>query len=156
MCKIASGNLQCSNKEFSPVLGDDLESAVGCGEGSERKGIYTPMLLIHFVVQQKLTQHCKATTPQFYKQNRKKLNSSVNFTHMTLAALACQASHTGHKSKEPSMLSAQMFLQAEGSTLSAVKCSALVPAGCIFMSRVEDRGRVDEHLWPHSISDPCV
>ena len=33
----------------------------GVGGRSEREGIYVYIQLIHFVVQQKLTQHCKAT-----------------------------------------------------------------------------------------------
>ena len=34
------------------------------GERYKREGIYVYTQLIHFVVQQKLTQHCKATIPQ--------------------------------------------------------------------------------------------
>lgn len=137
------------------MLCDDLESAVGCCEGSKRRGYTHP----HgwFTLQQKLTQHCKATIPPFYKQNSKKNKLfSVNFTHMSQAAPACPASHTGCRSKEASMISAWVFPQAEGGTLSPVNCWALVPVGCIFISRVEDRGWMDERLWHHSISDPCA
>ena len=41
-CKLASENLQCSKKEPSHMLCDDLESAVGCGKGSKRKGYTHP------------------------------------------------------------------------------------------------------------------
>ena len=90
--QIAGGNLQCSNKALSPVLGDDLESAVGCGEESKRKWIYTPGQLIHFVVQQKLTQHCKATIPQFYKQNSKKINCEF-YTHISSSSCMSGITH---------------------------------------------------------------
>ena len=39
----------------------------GVGGRSEREGIYVYIQLIHFVVQQKLTQHCKATILQLKK-----------------------------------------------------------------------------------------
>lgn len=41
-CKLASGSLQCSNSGPSHMLCDDLENAVGCGEGSKRKGYTHP------------------------------------------------------------------------------------------------------------------
>ena len=45
---------------------------VGRGWGrSKREGIYVYIGLIHFVVQQKLTQHCKAIIPQLNKQTNK-------------------------------------------------------------------------------------
>ena len=45
---------------------DDLE---GMGRGrSKREEIAVYLWLIHFVVQQKLTQHCKATIPQLKKR----------------------------------------------------------------------------------------
>ena len=45
------------------VLCDDLDGWDGGGVGgvSQREGIYVYIWLIHFAVQQKLTQHCKAT-----------------------------------------------------------------------------------------------
>ena len=36
----------------------------------KREQIYVCIELIHFTVEQKLTQHCKATIPQFKKKNR--------------------------------------------------------------------------------------
>jgi len=45
------------------VLCDDLEGwDGGLGGRFERKGIYVYIQLIHSVVQQKLTQHCKVIT----------------------------------------------------------------------------------------------
>ena len=62
MCKIASGKLLFSTGS-SAWCCDDLEGSDG-GNGVERRtkrvGIYVFTWLIHFVVQQKLTQHCKA------------------------------------------------------------------------------------------------
>ena len=45
------------------MLCDDLDGWDGGGVGgvSQREGIYVYIWLIHFAVQQKLTQHCKAT-----------------------------------------------------------------------------------------------
>ena len=44
------------------MLCGDLDGWVGGVEGrSRREGIYVYIQLIHFIVQQKLTQHCKAT-----------------------------------------------------------------------------------------------
>ena len=39
----------------------------GCGR-SKREGIYVYIYLITFIVQQKLTQHCKATISQLKKK----------------------------------------------------------------------------------------
>ena len=54
-------------REISSVLCGDLEAWNGAGEGGrpKRKGIYVYTLLIHFVVQQTLKQHCKATISQW-------------------------------------------------------------------------------------------
>ena len=38
------------------------------GRKSKEEGMYVHMWLIHFAVQQKLTQHCKATVLQFKKK----------------------------------------------------------------------------------------
>ena len=47
------------------MLCDDLEGWDGGVEGRlKRKGIYVYIQQIHFVVQQKLTQHCKAIIVQ--------------------------------------------------------------------------------------------
>ena len=40
-----------------------------------KKGVYEYMLLIHFSVQQKLIQHCKANKPELKKEKRKKTHS---------------------------------------------------------------------------------
>ena len=40
------------------------------GRKSKEEGIYVHMWLIHFAVQQKLTQHCKATRLQFKKKKK--------------------------------------------------------------------------------------
>ena len=45
-----------------------------CGDlngRSKREGIYAYIQLIHFIVQQKLTQHCKATIPPKKKKKKK-------------------------------------------------------------------------------------
>ena len=50
-----------------PVLCDDLEShGRGMGGRAKGKGIYAYTQLIHLVVQQKLTEHCKAIIFQFF------------------------------------------------------------------------------------------
>ena len=43
---------------------------VGTDKWQVKEGIYVYVWLIHFVVQQKLTQHCKATIPQLKKKGR--------------------------------------------------------------------------------------
>ena len=52
------------------MLCDDLDGWDGGGLGgrSKREGIYVYIQLIHFVVQQKLTQHCKANILQYKKK----------------------------------------------------------------------------------------
>ena len=52
------------------VFFDDLEwwMVGGVGGRLQREGIYVYIELIHFVVQQKLTQHCKAITLQLKKK----------------------------------------------------------------------------------------
>ena len=49
------------------MLCDDLHG-FGGGKRSKRDGIYVYIQLIHFIVQQKITEHCKAITPQFFKK----------------------------------------------------------------------------------------
>ena len=56
MCEIASGKLL---RELSSVPCDDLEGWDG-GGSSKREGVYVCIELIHFIVQQKLTQHWEA------------------------------------------------------------------------------------------------
>ena len=54
------------------MLCDDLEGWMGGGVGGrlQREGICVCIQLIHFVVQQKLTQHCKAIILQFKKKKK--------------------------------------------------------------------------------------
>ena len=60
--QIASGNLLYSTgSSVQPSVVTWMGGMVG---RSKREGIYVHIQLIHFVVQQKLTQHCKATLPQ--------------------------------------------------------------------------------------------
>ena len=67
-----------SNRELSSVLCDDLAEWDGGGEGSvDRKGIYVYLQLIHTVIQQKLTQHCKQLSFNKYR-NKKKITLWVN------------------------------------------------------------------------------
>ena len=61
--KIAVGSL-CVTQQLSPGLCDDLD---GERRGSKREGTRVYIRPIHFTVQQKLIQHSKATTPQFFK-----------------------------------------------------------------------------------------
>ena len=49
----------CIAGELYSVLCGDLN-----GKQIQKGGMYVHIWLIHFAVQQKLTQHCKATTPQ--------------------------------------------------------------------------------------------
>ena len=54
------------------MLCADLDDCDGGGVGirgrSNREGIYVYILLVHVIVQQKLTRHHKATIPQFFKK----------------------------------------------------------------------------------------
>ena len=50
-----------SHRELSAMLCDDLEKGRWQVEGRlKRKGIHVYIELIHIVVREKLTQHCKA------------------------------------------------------------------------------------------------
>ena len=50
------------------MLCDNLNGWDGGGDGrkSKRDGIYVYIQLIHFIVQEKLMQHCKATVLHFF------------------------------------------------------------------------------------------
>ena len=51
------------------MLCDDLDGWDGVmGGGLKREGIYVYIQLIHFVVQQKLTQHCNTIVLQLKKK----------------------------------------------------------------------------------------
>ena len=53
------------------MLCDDLEGGMEGGRVGRRlmrEGIYAYMELVHFVSQQKLSQHCKAVISQFFKK----------------------------------------------------------------------------------------
>ena len=58
------------HRKLSLVLCDDLEGWDGGGvQGRlKREGMYVYAWLIRFIVQQKLTQHCKAIILQFLKK----------------------------------------------------------------------------------------
>ena len=61
------------NREFNPVLCDNLEGWDGVRGG--REGIYVYLELIHFFVQQKPIQHCKKNYPpikKIFKRGRRK------------------------------------------------------------------------------------
>ena len=45
------------------------------GGSSKGTGIYVYIQLIHFIVQQKLTQHCKAIIVQFFLSQKRKKES---------------------------------------------------------------------------------
>ena len=49
---------------FYSLLCGDLN-----GRKSKTEGIYIYLKLVHFAIQQKLTQHCKATISQFFKKS---------------------------------------------------------------------------------------
>ena len=64
---------------LSSVLCGDLDEWDGeVGGKIKRKGIYVYILLIHFAVQQKPTQHCKATILQKKKKSHASLGSEMN------------------------------------------------------------------------------
>ena len=67
MCKIASWETAVLHKELSSVLCNDLDGWNGGGRLS-REGICVYIQLIQDVIQQKLTQHCKASNLQFFKK----------------------------------------------------------------------------------------
>ena len=50
-----------------------VEQDDGVGGRSKREGLYVYIWLIHFIAQQKITQHYKAATPQWNKERRKPL-----------------------------------------------------------------------------------
>ena len=50
-----------------------VEQDDGVGGRSNREGLYAYLWLIHFITQQKVTQHCKAAKPQWNKERRKPL-----------------------------------------------------------------------------------
>ena len=62
MCKVASRKLLYSigSSAQCSVMTERSEIGVGMGGRFKREGIYVYIQLIHFIVQQKLTQHCKA------------------------------------------------------------------------------------------------
>ena len=68
---IASGNLLYStgSSAWCSVMTQMGGMGVRVEGRSKREGIYVYIWLIHFTVQQKLTQHCKAIILQFIKKN---------------------------------------------------------------------------------------
>jgi len=75
MCEIASGKLL---RELSSVPCDDLEGWDGEGS-SKREGVYVCIELIHFIVQQKLTQHWEAVILQLKKNPSLNGNKFVRY-----------------------------------------------------------------------------
>ena len=71
----------CLARGLSSVLCDDLNGWDGGGmrERSKREGANVYIWLIHFIVQQKPTQHCKAITPQ----QKKKKKDNVSLAKLT-------------------------------------------------------------------------
>ena len=65
--QIASGNLLYNTGSSAQCSVMTQMDRVGGG----REGIYVYIQLIHLIVQQKLTQHCKATILQIKKKERK-------------------------------------------------------------------------------------
>ena len=49
------------DRELRWMLCDDLDGWNGGQGRSKKEGVYVYIELTHFIVQQKLTQHCKAT-----------------------------------------------------------------------------------------------
>ena len=67
------------------VCGDlDGWDGGGVGGRSKREGIYVYLQLIHSVVQQKLTQRCKATIPQLKKRKKKRKNDLALVSYLQL------------------------------------------------------------------------
>ena len=65
-------------RELSTLFCDDLEGwSGGMGGRFKREGIYVYTWLIHFAVQKKLTQHCKASIFQFKKKKKKMPNTGL-------------------------------------------------------------------------------
>ena len=52
------------------------------GGKSKKEGIYVYIWLIHFILQQKLTQHCKATILQLKKKKRSNRSTLNTFIHV--------------------------------------------------------------------------
>ena len=50
-----------------------VEQDDGVGGRSNREGLYVYLWLIHFMTQQKVTQHCKGAKPKWNKERRKPL-----------------------------------------------------------------------------------
>ena len=51
----------CITQELSLVLCEDLEGWDGVEREAQEGGVYVYLWLIHIIVHQKSTQHCKAT-----------------------------------------------------------------------------------------------
>ena len=66
------------HRELSSVVCDDPEGWDGVvGGRSKREGIYVYIQLIHTVVQQELTQHCRTIIPQLKKKRRLSLTATL-------------------------------------------------------------------------------
>ena len=74
MCKVASRKLLYSigSSAQCSVMTERSEIGVGMGGRFKREGIYVYIQLIHFIVQQKLTNHWKAILHQFFFKDHSK------------------------------------------------------------------------------------
>jgi len=61
------------------VLSDNLEGWDGVGEGGrfKREGTHVYLWLVHIVVWQKPTQHCKTNTPQLNIKTNKQTKNTL-------------------------------------------------------------------------------
>ena len=77
-------------RELYLVLCENLEewTGVGVGRRFKREEIYVYLWLIHIVVQQKLTQHCKAIILQLKINFKKDLTVTAPFT-FSVVSLEC-------------------------------------------------------------------
>ena len=102
--QIASGNLLDRIGSSAPVLCDDLDGwdgKWGCGREAQEEGIFVYRSLILFVDQQKLTQHCKTTTPQLKtnKQTKKCLAFWLPNCHIIMVVMNTCSIHTFSEQK---------------------------------------------------------
>ena len=93
ICKVHglyNENLLLQHREFYSIFCDDLN-----GKEVQKKGIYVYIQLIHFAVQQKLTQYCKAAILFFFKRQKagmlyqKKISKWSTSTHQCSISGKC-------------------------------------------------------------------
>ena len=70
--------IRCIAGSSAPQLCDDPDGwDEAAAERVKREGLHVYTELIHFVVQQKLTPHCKTTLPQLKKKNKFSIGSAI-------------------------------------------------------------------------------